>query len=202
MEKELRIFKPKSTCSVCGHKIGVLKYQIENNQAVCHKCFKESGLLLKATMTDYSVDDIDTAIVKKRSDKETLKAFKVTKRIGYFIEFDDNLKKWLVPDGLMGKKKNPSIYDYTSILRYELIEDGKSLIKGELNEKLKFSTSKTSEHVSKLVVKITLKGKKKEKIFVSFLDTKMKRDSTTYETLYQKSVECMDLLQSIIKEND
>ena len=64
--------------------------------------------------------------------ENTIPDFNVTKRVGGFVEFDDDRKKWLIPD----KKKAPQVYAYGDILDCDLLEDEDSLTSGGLGRAL------------------------------------------------------------------
>ena len=80
--------------------------------------------------------DIKYDITKKELQKEQLLKFTATKKIGSFIEFDEINKRWLVPDGFLGRKKNPRIYNFDDVIEFELLEDGETITKGGLGRAL------------------------------------------------------------------
>jgi hypothetical protein len=130
------------------------------------------------------------------------------------IEFDDSQKKWLVPDGFMGKKKNPKVYNYSDIVDFELLEDGESITKGGIGRAVAggllfggvgavvggVTGGKKSKAICKsLKIKITVNDINNPVVYINLLTTETKKDSFTYKTVYKATQECLSVLELICK---
>lgn len=216
-------FDLKAICSVCNKEVGLNRYQISNKEWICPKCLKECGFKGLVSTKKMTVDDIKAAInAKKEEDekisiintakKEELEQFNATKKIGAYIEFDDNQKKWLVPDGFLGKKKNPKIYKYSDIVDFELLEDGESITKGGLGRAVAGGVlfggigavvggvtggKKSKSICTSLKIKITVNDINNPVVYLKLLGAETKKNSFIYKTACNSAQECLSVLQLI-----
>lgn len=79
-----------------------------------------------------TIEQIRSDIDANNANLAIVESFVPTKKIGTYIEFDETQKKWLIPDGFFGKKKNPKVYNYCYIIDCDLLEDEDSITKGGL----------------------------------------------------------------------
>ena len=77
-----------------------------------------------------SAEQIKGLIKKKEDSLQELRSLTITKDFGSYIKFDENNRKWFVPDGMFGGVKNPIVYSFDDIVAFELLEDGNSITKG------------------------------------------------------------------------
>ncbi len=137
--------------------------------------------------------------------------FKATKKVGKVFYVDDANKKWYLPRC----KESKSVYDYTDLLDYELIEDGNTVTSGSLGRAvaggLVFGglgavvggmTGKQKATCSKLQIKITTKDISHPALYISLLDYEVKKDSVTYKTAINEAQEILSILQIIKTENN
>lgn len=137
--------------------------------------------------------------------------FKATKKVGKVFYVDDVNKKWHLPRC----KESKSVYDYTDLLDYELIEDGNTVASGSLGRAvaggLVFGglgavvggmTGKQKATCSKLQIKITTKDISHPALYISLLDYEVKKDSVTYKTAINEAQEILSILQIIKTENN
>ncbi|WKK93249.1 hypothetical protein Q0Y04_02080 [Clostridioides difficile] len=52
------------------------------------------------------------------------------------MEFDDNNKKFIVLNGFNREKVNLSVYNYSDVIEYELLENGETVTKGGIGRAL------------------------------------------------------------------
>ena len=138
--------------------------------------------------------------------------FTMTKRVGGFIEFDDDRKKWLIPD----KKKAPQIYSYGDILDCDLIEDEESLTSGGLGRAIAggllfggagaivggvTGKKKTKTIVRSMKIQITLNSLETPVIYLTLINTPIKTDSFVYKTLEASAREILGAFAVILQQN-
>lgn len=205
-------FDLKAVCAACNREIGLNRFQIANKEWICMDCFKKCNFNALTPIKKMTLTDINNAIRVKEANTKELTSFNTTKKYGSFIEFDDNQKKWLVPDGLFGKKKNPRIYNYSDILDFELLEDGESVTQGGLGRALAGGVMfgnvgavvggvtgkrKSKGICSSLKIKITVNDMNNSAVFINFLNAETKKESFSYKALYKLAQECLSTLQLI-----
>lgn len=208
------LFSKKETCSICNKEQTKLKI---SNGYICSNCLRSTGLKLPlpSPLKTYTIDDINNLILSNKRNKELIETFNATKKIGTYIEFDDNNKKWLIPDGFNGKKKNPKVYNYKDIIEFELLEDGDSITKGGLGRAIAGGVllggvgavvggvtgkKKTKSIVNSLQIKITLNDINNPTIYIPLIHSKTKTSSFIYKTSYKFAQEILSTL-SVITEN-
>lgn len=202
------LFGPKTVCVICEEGVGKIK--IANKECICSECFKKSGLSPIAPVKTMTVADINAAMDAKKLNDEEISSFNTTKKIGAFIEIDDDRMKWLVPDGFFGKKKNPKIYNFSDIIDYELLEDGESITKGGLGRAVAGGVllgglgavvggvtggKKTKGICNSLRIKITVNDINNPVVYMDFIKTATKKDSFVYKSIYNSAQECLSVLQ-------
>lgn len=206
-------FDLKATCSICGKEVGLNRYKIKNKEWICPDCFKKcGGLNAPKPVALMTADEIIALISIENEKKEKLLAFNTTKKIGSLIEFDENQKKWLIPDGIFGGKKHPKIYNYSDIIDFELLEDEESITKGGLGRAVAggllfggvgavvggVTGHKKSKPVcNSLKIKITINDINSPTAYINLIKTATKKDSFTYKALYNSAQEVLSTLQLI-----
>lgn len=207
------LFSKKETCSICNEEQTKIKI---SNGYICSNCLRKSALFpITKPLKTYTIENIHKLISANIKNREYIESFNTTKKIGTYIEFDDNNKKWLIPDGFNGKKKNPKVYDYTDILEFELLEDGDSITKGGLSRAITGGVllggvgavvggvtgkKKTKSVVNSLKIKITLNDINNPTIYIPIINSKIKTSSFIYKTSYSFAQEILSTL-SVISEN-
>ncbi len=211
------LFGSKGECSVCHKEVGFNHFKIADKQLLCSDCFNKCGFKTLVPINKMTVEDIKAAMSVYEANSEEISLFNATKKIGTFIEFDDNQKKWLIPDGFLGKKKNPKVYNYSDIVDFELLEDGESITKGGLGRAVAGGVlfggvgavvgGVTGEKKSKSVcnslkIKITVNSINNPVVYINFLTIATKKESSTYKTLYNSAQECLSVLQLICNSQE
>lgn len=200
-------------CAVCGKEVGLNRYRIKNKEWICPDCFKKcGGRNAPKVMSLMTVEEIKYIIDSQNKKKEELLAFHTTKKIGTLIEFDENQKKWLVPDGIFGGKKHPQIYNYSDIIDFELLEDEESITKGGLGRAVAGGVlfggvgavvggvtghKKHKSVCNNLKIKITVNNINKPTVYINLINTATKKDSFTYKASYNAAQEVLSTLQLI-----
>lgn len=209
------LFSKKETCSIC--KDGLTKIKLSDGY-ICGKCLKESGLFpIKKPLKTVTIEEAINLINKNAENKECVKSFNPTKKIGVYIEFDDNKKQWLIPDGFAGKKINPKVYNYKDIIEFELLEDGETITKGGLGSAIAGGVllggvgaivggvtgkKKTNSIVNSLQIKITLNNMSNPNVYIKLIKSKTKTNSFTYKTSYKLAQDILSVLSIIVENNE
>jgi ribosomal protein L37AE/L43A len=211
-ELKMGFFDKKVTCAVCQKEIGLNRFRIADKQWICPKCYKMAGLKLTDSTSKMNVDDIKARMKAKEENQKQLDAFNPTKKIGSFMEFDDNQKKWVVLSGILGKRNKSTVYNYSDIVDFELLEDGESIAKGGLGRALVGGalfggtgaivggiTGKRKQKgiCNSLKIKITVKDINNPVIYVNFITSSTKKDGMIYKSMIKDAQECLSTLQVI-----
>lgn len=203
-------FDLKAECAICNKKIGLNRFQIVNKEWICPECLKKCGFTAMTPIKMMTISQIHAAMEKKEKSAVALKTFVVTKKIGSFLEVDENKKQWLIPDGLFGGKKNPQIYNFTDIVDFELLEDGTSITKGGLGRALAGGVlfggvgaivggvtggKKSKAICNSLKIKITLNSITTPTTYINFIKTSTKKNSFIYKSNFSLAQESLSVLQ-------
>lgn len=214
-------------CPICGTPTGAFSKSSAkfNGVFVCQSCAKRlsaNGIQL-FNLKKYSIEDLKNIVAaslkSKEEHKKDIDSFKATKTIGNFIHFDNENQKFALPKTTMtGKIVDYQIYDYSSILDFELLEDGNSVEKGGVGRALVGGSlfggvgaivasntgHKHKKTCSKLQIKITLNDMAAPVVYINFIEAETKKDGFIYKSVYPLAQEALSLLNIICqsqKEN-
>lgn len=208
-------FDLKAICAICEKEVGLNRHKIADKNCICPSCFKDAGFnigMAQKPIKQMQVADVHSAIKVKNTNNDKLASFTPTKKIGSYLEFDDNQKKWLLLSGLLGKRDKSKVYSYSDIVGFELLEDGESVSQGGLGRALvggalfggagavvgSVTGKKKSKSIcNSLKVKITINDINNPTLYISFLSTATKKDSFVYKSSYQMAHECLSTFQII-----
>jgi hypothetical protein len=214
--KNMGFFDLKATCINCEKEIGLNRYKTAEGW-ICTSCMKLSGYSLTTPIRTKTISDIKNDIAKMNDRKEELSNFNTTKKIGTYIEFDEEQRLWLIPDGFMGKKKNPRIYSFDDIVEYELLEDGDTITKGGLGRAVAGGVlfggvgaivggvtggKKSKSIINSLKIKITICDFQNPTVYINLINTKTKADSFVYKTNYNAAQQILSVFALIQKQNE
>lgn len=149
---------------------------------------------------------------KEKRENVELDSFNPTKKIGSFMELDDTQKKLLVRKSGISRRKNASIYNYSDVVDFELLEDGESVAKGGLGRALVGGAlfggtgaivggvtgkRKNKGVCNSLRLKLTLNDINNPVFYVNFIESATKKDGMVYKSVYDNAQECLSVLQII-----
>lgn len=209
-------FDLKATCINCENEVGLNRYKTAEGW-ICPNCYKLCGYGLTTPIKTKTITDIKNDIVVRNSQKEELLAFNPTKKIGVYIEFDEEKRLWLIPDGFLGGKKKPRIYKFDDIVEYELLEDGDTITKGGLGSAIVGGVllggvgavvggvtggKKSKTIINSLKIKITVNDFQNPTVYIDLINTKTKSDSFVYKTNYNAAQQILSIFSLIQKQND
>lgn len=214
-------------CPICNKKLTFLKSTLKDGVKVCAKhVVTEAGLVLTESIEQSTVEDIKQRIELLNSTQEEIKkeadSFSATKKIGNFVAFDDEQKKWAILNTWSGEVLR--VFDYSDIVDFELLEDGESVASGGLGRALAGGAlfggvgaivggvtgkRRSKEFCGSLKLKVTINDINNPVIYVSFIDSKTKKAGSFYKIISESAQECLSTFQLICdkqkegnKEND
>jgi hypothetical protein len=208
------MFSSGILCSICGKETKLMSYKFADG-VLCGDCLKLSNYTLASPIRKITIENAKENIAKQNVNKDSIQAFKATKVIGGYIQFDEDKKQWLVPDGFGGKVKNPRVYKFEDIIEYELLEDGDSVTKGGLGRAVAgglllggigavvggvTGKKKNKTVINSLKVKITVNDFQNPAVFINLIQTATKSSSFIYKSCYQSAQQIMSTLALIQKQ--
>ncbi len=218
----MSIFKTEN-CPICGTPTSAMSKSSAkvNGLFVCQDCAKKlasNGISL-FKLKQYPVDDlkkiVGASLKSEEEHQQEVNSFNPTKKIGNFIYFDDENKKFAIPKtSITGKIKDIQIYDYDSIIDYELLEDGNTKEKGGVGRAVvggalfggvgavvgASTGHKHKKTCSSLQIKITLNDINRPDVYVKFITTETKKSGIIYKTTYPLAQETLSIF-NIISES-
>lgn len=208
------LFSKKEMCCICNINMGKVSIQ---DGFICKECLHLCNIPFQVKVDkNITKEMILNEIEENKNNKELIGMFAITKKIGNYIEFDENNRQWLIPDGVNGKKVNPKVYSYNDIVDYELLEDGESVIKGGIGKAVVggflfggvgaivggiVGTKKTKSVINSLKLKITVNRTNNPSIYVNFINSSTKANSILYKVAYSSAQELLSMLAIIAKNN-
>lgn len=209
------LFGKKETCCVCGKDVGFNKSKTAEGW-LCPDCYKHCGYKIGDSSHLKTVAEIKEDMKAADANLELLKDFRPTKQVGFFIEFDEKKRQWLIPDGFMGKKLKAWVYSFDDIIEYELIENGASVTKGGIGRAVVggllfggvgavvggVTGKKTNTVVNSMQIKITVNNFSSSAVTVDLISTQTKVDSGTYKNACKYAQEILSTLALIVKQNE
>lgn len=206
----------EAICSNCGKAVGWNRSQIADGW-ICHSCFRLCGYTLTTPTTTMTIKDIRADIDERERQKARLAAFHTTKKIGHYIEFDEDKRQWLIPDGRLGRKKNPRVYDFDEIVEYELLEDGDTISKGGIGSAIlggvllggvgavvgaSTGAKRTKSIVNSLRVKVTIDNFRDPVAYINLITTETRVGTREYKTQYDMAQQILSAFSLIRKRRD
>lgn len=199
----------KEECAICNKEVGLNRIHIANKECICGECFKKAGFDISTPIKSMTIEDVKAAMIAYEANTKEFSTFNATKKVGTFLQIDDNKKQWLIP---VGKNKIPRVYNYADIIDYELLEDGDTITKGGLGSAVAggilfggvgaivggaTGKRKNKAVCNSLKIKITVKDISNPVVYITFINSETKKNGFIYKTIYNSAQECLSLLQLI-----
>lgn len=227
-------FDLKAICSNCQKEIGLNRFKIKDGW-ICPECFRFcTHPIINKTILEVQNDillnkdkkeKLDIANNQKKEEQELLKQvnvelfnnFNATKKIGSYIEFDEEKKQWLIPNGFFENKKKPRVYSFYDIVECELLENGDTITKGGLGSAITggllfggvgaivggvTGSKKSKSIINSLKIKITVNDFQNPAVFINLISSSTKADSFIYKTFYTIAQQILSTLSLIQKQKD
>lgn len=163
--------------------------------------------------------------------KELSVDFTPDKKIGSFIAFDNERKKWAklykgstleVNQAAVGIANSPNttieeVHNYDDIVNFELMEDGESVASGGLGRAVVggilfggtgaivggvTGKKKTKEICNNLRLKVTVDNIDKPVVFIDFIDKPIKRNSDVFKGIAEMAQESLSTFQLICDKQE
>jgi hypothetical protein len=204
-------------CCVCGNTPS--KFPISDGR-ICKGCFNEfkdiPGFILristikKSELLNYK-KNLDESIVLNDN-------FKVTKRIGNYIEFDQKRKQFRSIPAISSRNKIQKVYYCDDIIEYELLEDGITVTSGGLGRAAVGGVllggvgaivggvtgkKKSRSEIENFKIKLTLNDFNNPTVYIELLNKKkIKTNSNKYKEMYEKAQEILSTLAVLQNNKD
>ncbi len=191
----------RKTCVSCRNKLGFFTNKVNiRDGTVCTKCLNIAGLGQLERPSTYSKNELNDLIMSRVS---LVQGFSPTRKVGSYIQIDDTHKAF---------KIGSSIFAFSNLLSFELLEDGETITKGGLGRAVAggilfggvgaivggVTGGKKSKGVcSSMRIKITLRNCHRTMVHISFIMGKTKTSSFVYKTAQASAQECLSALQII-----
>lgn len=197
------IFRKKEACMVCN-KVGA-KIEIFNG-FICKDCYNKSYdyLSKNVDISQRRVKEIQEAISKYDLNQEDLNQFKGNKKIGTFIEIDEENKMYQLLDSFGKRIKDAVVYRYGDITRFELVEDGFVINKGGLGQPSvkEINGQQRNAFVNSLKLRLYSSNKNKGNNEIKIVASELNIHSNLYNSIYSNVKELMKFLESTLNEVD
>lgn len=185
-------------CAVCGIKTSLDRNSIANKEVACRNCINQAKLtaLEVLKLRKMTADELKAKINNVNENKDDPANFNATKKIGSYVYYDDNKKKWAIP-GPFGAILPQNLYDYSDVVSMELLEDGRTINKGGIGRAIVGGalfggagavvgavTRKSKDVCKNLQVKVTVRDMNNPTVLITFINKSTKKDSATYKKAY------------------
>lgn len=191
----------KKICVNCGKDLGVFSGKVNiSDGTICTSCLSTAGIGQLESPATYSTNDVKALIVSRTP---LMQAFSPTKKIGSYLQIDDTHKAF---------KAGGSIFEFSNLLNFELLEDGETITKGGLGRAVAgglmfggvgaivggVTGGKKSKGVcNSMRLKITLRNCHCSMVYIPFIMTETKTKSFVYKAAQSSAQECLSALQII-----
>lgn len=143
-----------------------------------------------------------------------LQVFSETDCVGLYIKIDSDNKTWIVPKSKKYIENNVDVFDFSDIIDYELIEDGRTLTKGGIGGAVVGgallggvgaivggnASKKNKSVVNKMYVRISLKHKWIKHITINLIATETKKNGVIYNMAKSSAEKILSLLDYIVSQ--
>lgn len=146
--------------------------------------------------------------LEKKRDEDFERGFKTTKNYKGYIQIDTQRKKWKAPKC----KHGSTVYKYTDLLNFGLVEDGNTITKGGKGAALAgdvifgavgavvggiTANRKTESTCSKMQIVLNVNSVKNPTLYITLLDEEVKKDSKEYQKAFQAAQTILGALEII-----
>lgn len=195
-------------CDVCGRDTGLSRYKIMGNKYICTRCYICCGSNRMITL-----DQAKNIIEKIDYNLSLISQFKTAKKVGNFLEVDQENRKWMIyPDG---NREPAFLYNYEDLVDFELLENGTSVAKGGLGRAVVgglllggvgaivggVTGSKKSQNIcNSMIIKVTVQDLSNPAINVQLIAGGIKTNSILYQQATNMAQEALSVFQVICRD--
>ena len=191
----------KKICINCGKQLGAFTGKVNiSDGTICTNCLNTAGIGQLENPATYATTDVKAMIASRTPLVQT---FSPTKKIGSYLQIDDTHKAF---------KAGGSIFEFSNLLNFELLEDGETITKGGLGRAIAggllfggvgaivggVTGGKKSKGVcNSMRLKITLRNCHCSMVYIPFIMNETKTKSFVYKLAQSSAQECLSALQII-----
>ncbi len=191
----------KKICLNCGKELGAFTGKVNvSDGTVCLSCLGAAGISQLESPASYTSSGVKSLISSRMP---LVQSFSPTKKIGSYLQIDDTHRAF---------KADNSVFDYSNLLSFELLEDGETITKGGLGRAVAggllfggvgaivggVTGGKKSKNVcTSMRLKITLRDSYRSTVYIPFILTETKTRGFIYQAAQSSAQECLSALQII-----
>ena len=195
----------KKVCVICNKELGLLSAKVAiADGVVCSKCLAEAKITTLTNPQGYNTASV-TSLIERR--KEVVGKFKPNKTVGGHLKIDEANRLFAVDN---------SLFEYSNLLSYELLEDGQTITKGGLGRAVAggllfggvgaivggVTGGKKSKGVcNSMKLRVTFKDAPTDMVYINFITTETKTSSFIYKTSQDLAQQCISALEIIADSN-
>lgn len=220
-------FFKTENCPYCGSATLALdkssvKVENKNLCKLCYSFLVEKMGIYEGVISAHTVKEIREIVEQIKRERETKRErarnFEFTQMVDSYFGINENTKQFAVHiqhNNLTAQIEDMEIYNYSDILKFELLEDGNSVSSGGVGRALVggvlfggvgaivgASTAGKKATCSKLQIKITTKNLEEPVIYINLLGQEVKKSSLEYVLKMDFAQEIISLLDIICQLND
>lgn len=210
--KKEGIIMAKKACEICGKEVGMLSGKAyASDGVVCIDCVKKAGVTDLMRVGAYSVDALRKQIAANEDAANKRAAlmdvFAETKTVNKNLKIDENNRLFTA---------GRDVFDFASLLSFELLEDGETITKGGLGRAAAGGIlfggvgaivggvtggKKTKGVCTTMRIRLTLKNAYTDTAYIDLITSDTKKDSAAYKTAQDAAQRCLSALQIIADAN-
>ena len=191
----------KKICINCGKELGAFTGKVNiSDGTICTNCLNTAGIGQLENPATYSTNDVKAVIATRTP---LIQTFAPTKKIGSYLQIDDAHKAF---------KAGNSVFEFSNLLNFELLEDDETITKGGLGRAVAggflfggvgaivggVTGGKKSKGVcNSMRLKITLRNCHCSMVYIPFIMNETKTKSFVYKAAQSSAQECLSALQII-----
>ncbi len=199
-------FGKKENCPICGGKTSMTKKAVVSGRPLCDTCYSKCGVL--ANFAYKTIEQVTDRINARAENQKRYAVFSPTDAVAHYLQIDRRSQTWCCP---VFDKENPDIFPFSTLIDFELIEDGVSITKGGLGGAvvggIVFGTvgaivgselgKKQKDVVNKMSVVINLRDEWVPRIEIPLITTETKKGGFVYKNNKEFAQQIVSLLTVI-----
>lgn len=199
-------------CSLCRNEIGFMqRLHTLDGYDICFTCYKRLVNPVEIKSSTLTLEQIKDYLQQNIRNSVEIKDFHTTRKIGDYLQIDEEQKKWLIiPDTNIV----PYIHSYSDIVSFELIQNNSqhssssSAIYGldaALNPDnaggdIAMMLATNNSYCSNLQIGITIKNVLNPVAYINFIKFQTELNGALYQARIKEARECLAVLKLITNE--
>lgn len=216
----------KKVCLLCEKELGLMSGKVQIADGfLCMKCYIELGgentIAALTEARNNSLAYYKSIYEKKKADLSIAETFQPTFSVGKIALFNDDTKYMLLAKQNQLKFNNShyTVFDYSQIVNFELLEDGNSIVSGGLGRAIVGGVAfggvgaivggvtgkkKVKDTCTSLQIKLTVKDYYSPTFYITLISSELKKSNLLYkqnEKLAQDIISKLQIITSDSTEN-